>query len=225
VYQESEIPAGSFGGGPAVPAGDMRTLSARVLLVARSSVSNAVAGDLTRLLLAAKTRLAASSPAAGQLAPPPTDKEAIPPAHPGTIAFLNDEQPDLLDRSTNVFLLTSIVTGFLGSLAAGLNALRNMRRGQELKLRIRRLLMLLAQANGSLSGQLGAIEKEVSQLSELILQKFMANEISSRDFHGAEATLTHIGALVRKKRRSASFDNLEQFYGQWQAVNVGAGPR
>jgi TRAP transporter TAXI family solute receptor len=225
VYQESEIPAGSFGGGPTVPAGDVRTLSTRVLLVARSSVSNAVAGDLTRLLLAAKTRLAATSPEAGQLAPPPTDKEAIPPAHPGTIAFLNDEQPDLLDRSTNVFLLTSIVTGFVGSLAAGLNALRNMRRGQELKGRIRRLLMLLAQANGSLSGQLGAIEKEVSQLSELILQKFMANEISSRDFHGAEATLTHLGALIRKKRRSASFDDLEQFYGQWQAVNAGAGPR
>ncbi len=220
VYEEDEIPAGAFRGGPAVPSSDVKTLSTKVLLVARSSLSNSVAGDLTRLLLVAKTKLAATSPEAGQLAAPPTDKDALLPAHPGTIAFLTDEQPDLLDRSTNVFLLTSILTGFVGSLAAGLSALRNMRRGQELKRRIRRLLMLLAQVTRC--EQLSAIEKEASQLSELLLQKFMANEISSRDFHGAEATLTHIGLLIRKKRRSASLDHLEQLYGDWQASTAGA---
>jgi hypothetical protein len=117
-----------------------------------------------------------------------------------------------------------MLTGFLGSFAAWLNGLRTKRQGHELKRRIRRPPMLLAQASASAPGQLDATEKELAQLSEWLAQKFMASEISAKDFHDAEARVAHIGALIQKKRTCASLDHLEHFFEQWRSspATVGA---
>jgi TRAP transporter TAXI family solute receptor len=225
VYDEDEISAGAFGGSPTVPSDKVATISANVLLVSRVSLSNYAAGELTRLLLATKTKVAATLPDSGQLAAPSTDKDVLLPAHPGTIAFLSGEESDLLDKSTNLILLSSMLTGFLGSFAAWLNGLRNKRKDHELKRRIRRLPMLLAQANGSAPGELDAAEKELAQLSEWLVQKFMANEISPKDFHNAEARVAHVSALIQRKRPSASLDHLEHFFEQWQSSTATVGVR
>jgi hypothetical protein len=224
VYDEDEISAGAFGGSPALPSDKVTTISANVLLVSRASLSNYAAGELTRLLLATKAKVAATLPGAGQLAAPSTDKDVLRPAHPGTIAFLGGEQSDLLDKSTNLILVSSMLTGFLGSFAAWLNGLRTKRKGHELKRRFRRLPMLLAQASASAPGQLDATEKELAQLSEWLAQKFMANEISAKDFHDAEARVAHVGALIQKKRTCASLDHLEHFFEHWRSspATVGA---
>jgi uncharacterized protein len=217
VYEEAEISVGAFIGSPAVPSDKVTTISANVLLVGQASLSNYAAGEITRLLLATKTKVAAKLPDAGQLAAPSTDKDVLLPAHPGTIAFLSGEQSDLLDKSTNLILLSSMLTGFLGSLIAWLSALRNKRKGHELNRQIRRLPMLLSQANASAPGELDALEKELARLSEWLVQKFMANEISPKDFHNAEARVAHIGTLIQKKRTSAALDHLEHFFEQWQS--------
>jgi hypothetical protein len=168
------------------------------------------------MLLATKARLAATVPAAAQMAAPSTDKDVLRPAHAGTIAFLNGEQPDLLDRSTNLFLLGSMLTGCLGSLATFLSGLRNRKKGNELKRRMHRLAAVLAQTSILDRNQIHAAEKEVAQLSQWLAQKFMMNEISAKDFHCAEASIARIAALIRRKRASASLDQLERFFRQWQ---------
>jgi TRAP transporter TAXI family solute receptor len=131
IYDEAEISVGAFSGSPAVPSEKVTTISANVLLVAQASLSNYAAGEITRLLLATKTRVATTLPDAGQLAAPSTDKDDLLPAHPGTVAFLNGEQASWLDESMNWILLGSMLTGFLGSLAAWLNRLRNKKKGQQ----------------------------------------------------------------------------------------------
>jgi TRAP transporter TAXI family solute receptor len=225
VYDEDEITAGAFGGSPALPAEKVTTISANLLLVSRASLSNYAAGELTRLLLATKSKVAATLPGAAQLAAPSTDKDELRPAHPGTIAFLSGEQSDLLDRSTNLILLSSMLTGFLGSVAAWLNGLRTRRKSHELKRRMRRLPMLLARASACGPQQLDAIEQELAALSEWLAQKFMANEISQKDFHNAEARLAHVKALVQRNRTCASLDQLEHFFGQWQSSTALVGAR
>jgi TRAP-type uncharacterized transport system substrate-binding protein len=167
VYDEAEISVGAFSGSPAVPSDKVVTISANVLLVARASLSNYAAGEITRLLLATKTRVAATLPDVGQLAAPSTDKDDLLPAHPGTVAFLNGDQTSLLDESINWILLGSMLTGFLGSLAAWLNRLRNKTKGDELKGQgsSARLPMLQAQARASGPEQLDATEKELEPLS------------------------------------------------------------
>jgi TRAP-type uncharacterized transport system substrate-binding protein len=207
VYDEAEINVGAFSGSPAVPSDKVTTISANVLLVAQASLSNYAAGEITRLLLATKTRVAATLPDAGQLAAPSIDKDDLLPAHPGTVAFLSGEQTSLLDQTTNWILLGSMLTGLLGSLAAWLNRLRNKRKGDELNGRIRRLPMLLAQARASGPEQLAATEKELEQLSQWLAQKFMANEVSPEDFQNAEARVADIAALIQEKRASASLEH------------------
>jgi TRAP-type uncharacterized transport system substrate-binding protein len=214
LYSEDEISAGAFG--PALPSDNVTTISSSLLLAARPSLSNDAAGELTRMLLATKARLAATVPAAAQMAAPSTDKDVLRPAHAGTIAFLNGEQPDLLDRSTNVFLLGSMLTGCLGSLATFLNGLRNRKKGNELKRRMHRLATVLAQTSILDRNHIHAAEKEVAQLSQWLAQKFMMNEISAKDFHAAEASIARIATLIRKKRTSASLDQLERIFRQWR---------
>ena len=103
----------------------------------------------------------------------------------------------------------------LSDSARGLNAIRNKRTGHELKRRFRRLPGLFANAPNA--GQPSAIDKELSELSEWLLQNFLVNEISAKDFHAAEARLAHVGMLIQKRRRSAALHQLESFFGQWQS--------
>jgi uncharacterized protein len=207
VYDEAEISVGAFGGSPAMPADKVTTISANLLLVSRASLANHLAGEVTRLLLATKAKVAATLPEAGQLAAPSTDADDLLLAHPGTIAFLNGEQSSLLDDPTNLILLGSMLFGFLGSLAAWLRALGKKTKGQEVKRQMRRLPTLLAQVKAAGPEQLDAMEQELDQLSEWLLQKFMADQISAEDFRNAETRVGHIGALIRKQRACALPDN------------------
>jgi TRAP-type uncharacterized transport system substrate-binding protein len=133
VYDEAEIGVGAFSGSPAVPPEKVTTISADLLLVAHASLSNHAAGDLTRLLLATKAKVAATLPAAGHLAAPSTDKDDLLPAHPGTVAFLEGEQTNLLDETMNWIILGSMLAGFLGSLGAWLSKVRSKKKGDALK--------------------------------------------------------------------------------------------
>jgi TRAP-type uncharacterized transport system substrate-binding protein len=207
VYDEGVISAGAFSGSPAVPSEKVTTISANVVLIARPSLSNYAAGEITRLLLATKSRVAATLPDAGQLVAPSTDKDELLPAHPGTVAFLNGEQSNLLDESVNWILLGSMLTGLVGSMATWLNKARQKKKEDELQGQIRRLPMLLEQAKASPPERLDATAKELDQLSQWLSQRFIANEISPEEFHSAEASAADIAALIQKKRASAALDH------------------
>jgi TRAP-type uncharacterized transport system substrate-binding protein len=132
VYDEAEIGVGAFGGSPAMPSEKVTTISVSMLLVAQASLSNHAAGELTRVLLATKARVAAILPEAGHIIAPSTDKDELLPAHPGTVAFLEGEQTNLLDDTMNWIFLGSMLTGLLGSLAAWLNKMKGKRKGGRL---------------------------------------------------------------------------------------------
>jgi TRAP-type uncharacterized transport system substrate-binding protein len=129
VYDEAEIGVGAFSGSPAVPSEKVTTISTSLLLVAQASLSNHAAGELTRVVLATKARVAAILPEAGHIVAPSTDKDELLPAHPGTVAFLEGEQTNLLDETMNWIFLGSMLTGLLGSLAAWLNRAKGKKKG------------------------------------------------------------------------------------------------
>ena len=206
VYDEAEISIGAFSGSPLVPSEKVTTISTNVLLVAQASLANATAGEMTRLLLATKTRVAATLPEAGQLSVPSTDKDELLPAHPGTVAFLTGEQPNVLDESLNWILLASMLTGFAGSLAAWLNRIRNKRKADEIKGRLRRLHVLQVQASSIASDKIEGAEKELNAISQWLRQKFGANELSLEDFQDAEARAANIAALIEERRAAFALD-------------------
>jgi TRAP transporter TAXI family solute receptor len=206
VYDEAEISAGAFSGSPPVPSEKVTTISAHVLLVAQSSLANTAAGEMTRLLLATKTRVAATLPEAGQLGVPSTDKDELLPAHPGTVAFLTGEQSNVLDESLNWLLLVSMLTGAVGSLAAWLNRIRNKRKAEEVKGRVRRLHVLQVQAGSIAWDKITAAEKELAAILQWARQKFTGNDLSLEDFQDVEARAGNIAALMEERRAALSLE-------------------
>jgi TRAP-type uncharacterized transport system substrate-binding protein len=202
VYNEAEISAGAFSGSPPVPSEKVETISAHLLLISRPALSNRTAGEITRLMLATKTKVAAILPDAGELAAPSTEKSELLPAHPGTVAYLNGEQASMFDDPTNLILLGSMLAGFLGSVAAWVSALRNNKKVQELKRRMRRLPVLLSEAKVAGPEQLDAMQDELDEMSEWLVQKFLADEISPEDFDRAEAKVSRLRVLIDKERSS-----------------------
>ena len=99
AYEAVEIKQGTFGGAPPEPAEAINTFAVSVRLVARASLPDRVAGEITRLLLSTKAKLASTLPVVGEMEAPATEKTSVLPAHPGTLAYLNGEQVALLDET------------------------------------------------------------------------------------------------------------------------------
>jgi TRAP-type uncharacterized transport system substrate-binding protein len=204
VYEKIDLPEGSFGGGPATPSDDTTALAASVLLIARPSLLNYAAGELTRLLLATKTKIAATVPEAGQLAAPPTDRDIVLPAHPGTIAYLNGDTPSLLDEATNYVSFATMFTGGFAAFAAWITSLRNRGQLRELKEYTQRLPALFEELKQKPSAAyLDATQNELDRLSEWFVEKFVTDQISSDLFDSATTRITHLKDLIRKRREAS----------------------
>jgi len=178
-----------------------------LLLVSQPSLANHVAGDLTRVLLATKAKVATTLPEAGQLSAPSTDNDELLPVHPGTVAFLNGTQTSTFDDPTNVILLISMLIGLLGSVAAWVRALRKKTKNQEIKRQMRRLPLVLAESKSADGEQLNALERELDELSGWLSEKFISDYVSLDDFRNAEARVAHLRAVIQERRASPASDN------------------
>ena len=107
---------GAFGGAQPKPAEDFDTLGVSTRLVARNSVGNETAGEVTRLMLAERPAIAARIPIANRIEAPPSDKGAALPVHPGALAFLNDdEQEGFFEKYSDAFYIGAMCLSVLGT--------------------------------------------------------------------------------------------------------------
>ena len=91
--------------------------------MARSSLPDSVAADVTRLLFSERLSIAQIAPLASQIEAPSTTKGAALPVHPATAAYLDDEEKSFFDRYSDfiyigAMLLASSARGSLRSPAA-----------------------------------------------------------------------------------------------------------
>ena len=123
VYASTEIKKGVFGGGHGtLPEDDLDTISVSHYIVARKALSDAVAGDITKLLFGIRQSLASEYPAIAQMTKPDTDKDAAVLAHPGAAAFIDDDQKTFFDKYSDFIYLGIMVFSGLGSGAAWLTS-------------------------------------------------------------------------------------------------------
>ncbi|HEX2726331.1 MAG TPA: TAXI family TRAP transporter solute-binding subunit, partial [Beijerinckiaceae bacterium] len=92
AYEAGEIPAGLFGGSPALPAEAVTTVQVATYLVADRSVANDTITRLTRALFEQRQRVAADVPAANLIKAASTDKDAVFPVHPGAKTYFDGEE-------------------------------------------------------------------------------------------------------------------------------------
>jgi len=118
VYEAAEIPAGVFGGAPARPQREIKTISFAHHIVARDAVSETTVAALTRQIFAIRQELATDFPLAAKIETPDTDKDAVLPAHPGAAAYVDGEEKSFLDRYSDYIWWGLMGLSALGSLGA-----------------------------------------------------------------------------------------------------------
>jgi NMT1-like family len=122
VYEATEIKKGVFGGHSPLPEDDVDTIGFSHYIVAHKTLSDSLAGDVTKLLLGVRQSLAADYPAITQIAKPDTDKDAAVLAHPGAAAYIDDDQKTFFDKYSDFIYLGIMVFSGLGSGAAWLTS-------------------------------------------------------------------------------------------------------
>ncbi|AWN41551.1 TAXI family TRAP transporter solute-binding subunit [Methylobacterium durans] len=132
--QSVTVPGGLFGGDPKLPADDVKTVGASYRLMARASLSRAVAADVTQQLFEKRTAAARATEAAEYVQAPAYDTTAAAtsariPIHPGAIDYFEREQHGFVDRyGDTLYLLGALAGGLVSVLAWIRQRLAGLRR-------------------------------------------------------------------------------------------------
>ncbi len=118
VYESSEIPAGSFGGSPAKPEEEVKTISFSHHIVARKGLAEPTVSAFTRQLFGIRQTLKSDFPLAAMIETPDTDKDAVIPVHPGAAAYVDGEEKSFMDRYGDYIWWGLMALSAMGSLGA-----------------------------------------------------------------------------------------------------------
>lgn len=169
--QSVTIPGGLFGGDPKLPADDVKTVGASYRLMARASLSRAIAADVTQQLFEKRTAAAKATDAAEYIQAPAYDTTAAAtsariPIHPGAIDYYEREQHGFVDRYGDTLYLLGALGGGLVSILAWIRQRLSGLRRERIDEIIDRLLAVAGQARTSRdAAELDALSAEVDTLS------------------------------------------------------------
>jgi TRAP transporter TAXI family solute receptor len=165
VYEASEIPAGAYGGSPARPDDEVKTISFAHHIVARKGVSDTTIATFTRQLFAVRQQLVAEFPLAAKIETPDTDKDAVIPVHPGAAAFVDGEEKTFLDKYSDYIwwgLMALSAMGSIGAWFAGY--LKKDERDNNSHLRDRLLDMISAARKSETAEELDQMQAEADDI-------------------------------------------------------------
>src|SRR5882672_5433781 len=198
MYEASEIPAGAFGGAPARPDDEVKTISFTHHIVARKGLSDSTVAAVTRQLFAIRQAVMAEFPLAAKIETPDTDKDAAIPVHPGAAAFVDGEEKTFLDRYSDFIwwgLMGLSAMGSAGAWFAGY--LKKDERSNNSSLRERLLDMLGAARRSDSIEELDQMQTEADGILRDTLHCFehgaieegalTAFNIALEQFHNAVA--------------------------------------
>src|SRR3981189_3595793 len=215
AYEASEIPAGLFGGAPAKPEEEVKTISFSHHIVARKGVSESTISVFTRQLFAIRQTLKNDYPLAAKIETPDTDKDATIPVHPGAAAFVDGEEKTFLDRYSDYIwwgLMALSAMGSAGAWFAGY--LKKDERNNNSTLRDRLLDMLAAARHSDSAEELDQMQAEADGILRDTLQCFehgaieegalTAFNIAFDQFHNAVADRRAVLMSMPQNRQRAS---------------------
>ena len=165
AYEASDIPAGAFGGSPANPEEEVKTISFAHHIVARKGLSESTIAAFTRQLFAIRQSLKNDFPLAAKIETPDTDKDATIPVHPGAAAFVDGEEKTFLDRYSDFIwwgLMGLSAMGSAGAWFAGY--LKKDERSLNTSQRDRLLEMLTAARSSDSMDELDQMQSEADAI-------------------------------------------------------------
>jgi TRAP transporter TAXI family solute receptor len=199
AFDAVEIKQGTFGGAPPEPTEAINTFAVSVRLVSRASMPNRVAGEITRMLLATKVKLATTLPVVAQMQAPDTDKTVALPVHPGTLAFLNGEQQSLLDETLQYYWYAGMVLSMLAPVAGWITAKARLRRRDEAREKLFRLVELMRLAKVGTAQELAGANEELHGMMEWLFARLAAGLIERDHFQCVEGMISQLRVAIEKR--------------------------
>jgi TRAP transporter TAXI family solute receptor len=215
AYEATEIPAGAFGGSPARPDDDIKTIGFSHHIVARKAVSETTIAALTRQLFAVRRTVMSEFPLAAKIETPDTDKDAVIPVHPGAAAFVDGEEKSFSDRYSDYIWWTLMGLSALGSVGAWFAShLKKDERGNSISLRGRLLIMLSTARHSDSLDELDELQAEADTILRDTLTSFengaieggalTAFNIALEQFHNAVADRKALLAITPQSSSRAN---------------------
>ena len=223
VYEASEIPAGAFGGAPAKPEEEVKTISFSHHIVARKGISESTIAVFTRQLFAIRQNLKNEYPLAAKIETPDTDKDATIPVHPGAAAFVDGEEKTFLERYSDFIwwgLMGLSAMGSAGAWFAGY--LKKDERIASSSQRDRLLDMLAAARTCDSTEELDQMQSEADGILRHMLESFEHGAIEE----GALTTFNialeqfHNAVADRKALLVSMPQNLQRASAQFRAAGA-----
>jgi TRAP-type uncharacterized transport system substrate-binding protein len=199
VYEEVDIAQGAFVPAPASPGEELTTVAVTVRLVARKTMLNDVAGELTRLLLVTRAKLAATMPRMGSIEAPDTDKKGVLPVHPGAAAYLDGSQVSFFEEAMNMLFNISIIGGVAGSIVLWVRG--SWRRHRPGETHLARMPAMLREAKSLPLDKLDAIEEELDVIAGWLLDQFVREQISADRLSGVALMISQIRQSIERRRK------------------------
>jgi TRAP transporter TAXI family solute receptor len=223
MYEASEIPAGAFGGAPAKPDDEVKTISFSHHIVARKGISESEVAAFTRQLFAIRQSVIAEFPLAAKIETPDTDKDAVIPVHPGAAAFVDGEEKTFLDRYSDYIwggLMALSAMGSAGAWFAGY--LKKDERSSNSSLRERLLDMLARARHSDSTEELDQMQAEADDILRDTLQCFENGAIEEGALTAFNIALEQLHNAVadRKALLMSMPQNLQRASAQFRATGT-----
>jgi TRAP-type uncharacterized transport system substrate-binding protein len=203
AFEGVEVVRGSFGGAQPKPAVDFDTLGVSTRLVARNTLSNEMAGAVTRLMLAARPAIAARIPIANRIEAPPVDKGAALPVHPGSLDFLDDEEQSFFDKYSDAFYIGAMCLSVLGTGLAAAAARFTRASTAEADRILRRLIEITKAVRGAEHmAQLDEYEEEADELLALSLAPDAVHVSNVNRMGAVSLALTQVRHAISDQRQN-----------------------
>jgi TRAP-type uncharacterized transport system substrate-binding protein len=173
-YESAEIPPSSFGSSPQRPEDTVETIGLSHLIVARKSVSEAMAANFTRQLFADRQSLLNELPGIATLEKPDTDKDASVPVHPGAAAYIDGTERTFVEKYSDYFWGALLLFSGVGSAGAWFRAfIKRDEKAKHLLLRDR-LRDLIAGMRTAQS--IEALERMESEVDDIVRDTLIFHE-------------------------------------------------
>ncbi|AWN52146.1 TAXI family TRAP transporter solute-binding subunit [Methylobacterium sp. 17Sr1-1] len=207
--QAVTVPAGLFGGRPKLPAEDVKTVGASYRLMARTSLSRAVAADVTQHLFEMRTAAAEQTDAAEYVQAPAYETtvaatSARIPIHPGAIDYFEREQHGFVERYGDTLYLLAALAGGLASAAAWLRQRLASLRRERIDEVTDRLLEITDQARSLRDPDaIAALAVEIDKLAIEVVRDIRRRELDSRTMAAVSIAIETARATVADCRAAA----------------------
>jgi TRAP transporter TAXI family solute receptor len=223
MYESSEIPAGAFGGSPAKPDDEVKTIGFSHHIVARKGLSEATVAVFTRQLFAIRQSVMSEFPLAAKIETPDTDKDAAIPVHPGAAAFVDGEEKTFLDRYSDYIwwgLMALSAMGSAGAWFAGY--LKKDERNNNTSLRERLLQMIPVARRSDSTEELDRLQSEADEILRDTLRCFDDGAIDEGALTAFSIVLDqfHNAVADRKALLDDMRQNLQRAGGQFRATGT-----